>query len=82
MLHLGFKGIFLTSPWVIGTLMIFSILMLAYAIERWWVFKQEGTFEEQFWQRITNFILQNRLKDAISLCEVSKGVYAEIFKAG
>lgn len=82
MLHLGFKGIFMTSPWVISVLLVFSILMVAYAIERWWVFRAEGTFDEQYWQRTSSFILQNRIKDAISLCEVTQGVYAKIFKAG
>jgi biopolymer transport protein ExbB len=82
MFHLGFIGMFKTSPYVLGTLMFFSVMMVAYAIERWWVYRREGAFSEQLWQRITNFILQNRMKDAISLCEVSPGVFAEIFKAG
>lgn len=82
MLHLGFKGLFMTSPYVIGVLLFFSVMMVAYAIERWWVFKNNGTFNEQFWQRINNFVLQNRLKDAISLCEVTSGVFAQMFKSG
>lgn len=82
MLHLGFKGLFMTSPYVIGVLLFFSVMMLAYAVERWWVFKHHGTFDEHFWQRINNFVLQSRLKDAISLCEVTPGVFAQIFKSG
>ncbi|MFH1378809.1 MAG: MotA/TolQ/ExbB proton channel family protein [bacterium] len=82
MMHLGFVEFVKTSPMVIGVLIFFSVMMVAYAIERWWVFKSKARFDEQFWQRITNFVLQDRLKDAISLCEVTKNVYAEIFRAG
>ncbi len=82
MLHLGFKGLFLISPYVIGTLTFFSVMMIAYSIERWLEFKNEGKFDQGFWQRISSFVLQNRLKDAISLCEVTRGVFAKIFKAG
>jgi len=79
--HLGFWGLMQTSPGVMWTIFIFSVLMTAYAIERWWVYNREGRFDHRFWQRITAFILQNRMKDAISLCEVSPGVFPRIFKA-
>lgn len=82
MLHLGLKEFVMTSPYVISTLMFFSVMMIAYAIERWWVFKTRGTFDQEFWQRISNFVIQGRLKDAVSLCEVTPTVYAEIFRAG
>jgi biopolymer transport protein ExbB len=82
MVDLGFIGWIKASPYITIPLLFFSILLVAYTLERWWVFRRHARFNEEFWQRITSFVLQNRLRDAISLCEVSPGIFAKIFKAG
>lgn len=81
MMQMGFKEWFMVNPPIISTLIIFSILLVAFTFERWWVFRQEARFPKDLWERIVGLVREKRVRDAIALCEVSAGVFARVFKA-
>ena len=82
MMQMGFKEWFMVNPPIISTILIFSVLLVAFTFERFWVFRREATFPRELWERIVGLIREKRLRDAIALCEVSSGVFSKVFKAG
>jgi len=82
MMQMGFKEWFMVNPPIISTILIFSVLLVAFSFERMWVFRREATFPRELWERIVGLIREKRLRDAIALCEVSSGVFSKVFKAG
>jgi biopolymer transport protein ExbB len=82
MFQMGFREFVMTSPFVICTLLFFSVIMLAFALERIWFFVSEGKFDPRFWQRVAGVIRQGRVKEALALCEATGGLYAKLYKAG
>jgi biopolymer transport protein ExbB len=79
---MGFKEWFMVNPPIISTILVFSALLVAFTLERFWVFSREAKFPRELWERIIGLVREKRLRDAIALCEVSSGVFAKIFKAG
>lgn len=82
MMQMGFKEWFMVNPPIISTILIFSVLLVAFSFERMWTFRREATFPRELWERIVGLIREKRLRDAIALCEVSSGVFSKVFKAG
>ncbi|MBK6879934.1 MAG: MotA/TolQ/ExbB proton channel family protein [Elusimicrobia bacterium] len=82
MMQMGFKEWFMVNPPIISTILIFSVLLVAFSFERMWIFRREATFPRELWERIVGLIREKRLRDAIALCEVSSGVFSKVFKAG
>jgi len=82
MMQMGFKEWFMVNPPIISTILIFSVLLVAFSFERMWVFRREAKFPRELWERIVGLIREKRLRDAIALCEVSSGVFSKVFKAG
>ena len=80
-MHMGFKEWFLISPYVISVLILFSVLVVTYFLERMWVFRREGKFPRREWNRVTELIRERRAKDAMVLCEDTPGVFAKVFRA-
>ncbi|HNG44748.1 MAG TPA: hypothetical protein PLO76_03095, partial [Elusimicrobiota bacterium] len=79
---MGFKEWFMINPPIISTILVFSVLLLAFTAERFWVFRKEAKFPRELWERIMGLVREKRLRDAIALCEVSHGAFARVFKAG
>lgn len=82
MMQMGFKEWFMVNPPIISTILVFSVLLVAFTFERMWTFRREATFPRELWERIVGLIREKRLRDAIALCEVSSGVFSKVFKAG
>lgn len=82
MSQMGFLEWYNVNPPIITTILVFSILVVAFTLERFWVFRKEAKFPRELWDRILGLIREKRLRDAIALCEVSSGVFARVFKAG
>ena len=82
MTSMGFKEWFMINPPIISTILVFSVLLLAFTAERFWVFRKEAKFPRELWERIMGLVREKRLRDAIALCEVSHGAFARVFKAG
>src|SRR5690349_5602028 len=53
---------------VIPVLMVCSVVMVAYALERFWAFMKVGRLDGGVAERIKQCIRQGQIKDAISLC--------------
>jgi biopolymer transport protein ExbB len=82
MMQMGFKEWFMVNPPIISTILVFSVLVVAFTLERFWVFRKEAKFPRDLWERILGLIREKRIRDAIALCEVSPGVFARVFKSG
>lgn len=53
---------------VIPVLMVCSVVMVAYAIERFWAFLQVGRLDGGVAERIKQYVRQGQVKEAIALC--------------
>jgi biopolymer transport protein ExbB len=53
---------------VIPILMICSIVMVSYALERFWAFMKVGTLDTHLGERIKQCVRQGQIKEAIALC--------------
>ena len=53
---------------VIPILMICSIIMVAYALERFWAFMRVGQLDSSLSERIKQCVRQGQIKEAIALC--------------
>jgi biopolymer transport protein ExbB len=56
---------------VIPILMVCSILMVAYALERFWAFSRVGNLSGSVAERIKQGVRQGQIKEAIILCQKS-----------
>lgn len=53
---------------VIPILMVCSIVMVAYALERFWAFMRVGSLDTALAERIKQCVRQGQIKEAIALC--------------
>src|ERR1044071_8054179 len=53
---------------VIPVLMVCSIIMVAYALERFWAFMKVGRLDVSLSERIKQCVRQGQIKEAIALC--------------
>jgi hypothetical protein len=52
MMQMGFKEWFMVNPPIISTILVFSVLVVAFTLERFWVFRKEAKFPRELWDRI------------------------------
>jgi biopolymer transport protein ExbB len=71
-----------SSPAIMGTLLLFSILIVAYTFERWWVFHREARLGRKFWDELSGLVRAGNLGEAVALCGRTGGVFARIFAEG
>lgn len=79
-MELGFWGVMKTNPAIMWTLMCFSILVVAFLIERAWVFFIYASWSENFWKKIKQSVARGRLHEARELCGRSKNVFSKVFE--
>ena len=77
--ELGFIGIWNVNPAIISTLLIFSILMVTFLLERLWFYTARANWSESFWQRLKSTIQAGRLHEARAMCAQTKNIYAQVF---
>jgi len=58
---------------VIPILMVCSIIMVAYALERFWAFMKVGGLDSGLAERIKQAVRQGQIKEAIALCTRNQG---------
>src|ERR1017187_8161962 len=58
---------------VIPILMVCSIVMVSYALERFWAFSKVGTLDGGLAERIKQCVRQGQIKEAIALCGKNQG---------
>lgn len=82
MSSLGFKGFFMTSPVIMGILLVCSITLVAYTFERVIFYTKYGSFPKELWNKIRKLVHEGKVQDAISLCSNDSGIYSKIFLSG
>ena len=58
---------------VIPIMMVCSIIMVSYALERFWAFMKVGKLDSQLGERIKQCVRQGQIKEAIALCGKNQG---------
>jgi biopolymer transport protein ExbB len=58
---------------VIPVLMVCSIIMVAYALERFWAFMKIGNLDGALAERVKQCVRQGQIKEAIALCGKNQG---------
>ncbi|MCL4218261.1 MAG: MotA/TolQ/ExbB proton channel family protein [Candidatus Hydrogenedentes bacterium] len=63
-------------------IMLCSIIALAITIERFWYLRRASIDTREFMDQVRNVLRQNRIQDAVDLCDQNDGPIARIMKAG
>jgi biopolymer transport protein ExbB len=79
LMEMGFMGILKVNPAIIITLLVFSVIMLAFFLERGWVYLKLGSWNNKFWEKLRNAVQAGRLHEARAMCSQSENVYAKVF---
>lgn len=77
--ELGFMGILKVNPAIISTLLFFSVMLLAFILERAWYYLAFAGWSDEFWHKLKASVAAGRLHEARTLCSQSKNVFAEVF---
>lgn len=80
LMELGFWGMMKTNPAIMGALLFFSVFLMAFLIERSWVFLVYATWSDSFWRKIKELVSRGRLHEARNLCSRSNNVFAKVFE--
>jgi len=56
---------------VIPIMMVFSVLIVAYAFERFWAFSKVGKIDAGMTERVKQCVRQGQIKEAMALCQKS-----------
>ncbi|MCK5534180.1 MotA/TolQ/ExbB proton channel family protein [bacterium] len=76
----SFFNIIKISPVVMSVLLFCSILMITYALERFFYFSRAGKFKETYWVRVKTLVEQNKLNEAIIASREEKGLVPQVIK--
>lgn len=79
LMEMGFMGIIKVNPAIIITLLVFSVIMLTFLIERAWVYMTMGSWSNKFWEKLRNSVQAGRLHEARAMCAQSENVFAKVF---
>ena len=81
LMELGFKGIIATNPAIMVTLLICSILLLTFFLERSVYFVIYGGWSDRFFKRLKSAVQSGRFHEGRSMCTNSNNVFARVFFA-
>jgi len=77
--EIGFRGSMATNPLIMITLLVSSILMLAFFFERTWSFMVYGNWNKKLWKKLKNAVIAGRYHEARAICADSNNVFARVF---
>jgi len=63
-------------------LLLASLLLVAYALERFWYYYRAGRLDSSFLVEVKRLVKDGKLQEAIDGCEKRRGLLPEIVKAG
>jgi biopolymer transport protein ExbB len=63
-------------------LLLASLLLVAYALERFWYYYRAGRLDSSFLVEVKRLVKDGKLQEAIDCCEKRRGLLPEIVKAG
>ena len=67
---------------VMPILLVASILVVAYALERFWYYWRAGGINSRFLVEVKRFIREGKVQEAVDYCDKHRGLVPEIVKAG
>lgn len=79
LMEMGFRGVIATSPAIMITLLIFSVLLTAFVFERGLCFLLHGGWSDAFWKRLKACVQAGRMHEARSMCEKNRNIFAQVF---
>ena len=71
-----------TSIVVMPLLLVASLLLVAYALERFWYYYRAGRIKSSFLVEVKRLVRDGKVEQAIDCCDKHKGLVPEIVKAG
>lgn len=71
--NMSFIELLNKGGWVMWVMLVSSILIVTFALERWWTFRKIGGFDSNTAERIKQCIRQGQVKEAIALCSKNQG---------
>lgn len=71
-----------TSIVVMPLLLVASLLLVAYALERLWYYYRAGRIDSRFLVEVRRLVRDGKVQEAIDFCDKHKGLVPEIAKAG
>jgi biopolymer transport protein ExbB len=71
-----------TSIVVMPLLLVASLLLVAYALERFWYYLRAGRINSRFLVEVRRLVREGKVQEAIDCCDKHKGLVPEIVKAG
>jgi len=67
---------------VMPILLVASLLVVAYALERFWYYYRAGRIDSRFLVEVKRLVKDGKVQEAIDCCGKNKGLVPEIVKAG
>lgn len=77
--EMGFIGIVQVNPGIIISLLVLSVFLMAFFLERSWYYMTAGRWRPSFWQKLRAAVQAGRLHDARNMCADSKNVFSRVF---
>ena len=77
MANMTLAEMFRINPLINGILLVCSILLVAYLIERIWAFARIGSLDSNTAERVKMHVRQGQVKEAITLCERDKNYFSD-----
>jgi len=71
-----------TSIVVMPLLLVASLLLVAYALERFWYYYRAGRIDSRFLVEVRRMVRDGKVQEGIDCCDKHKGLVPEIVKAG
>ncbi|MFH1859538.1 MAG: MotA/TolQ/ExbB proton channel family protein [bacterium] len=69
------------SP-TLAVLLFCSLLVITFALERWWFYLRIGLNPNKFMKAIDDYLRRGKMEDAITLCQKNRSPIAAIIKTG
>ncbi|MCJ7645738.1 hypothetical protein MUO65_02360, partial [bacterium] len=71
-----------TSVVVMPLLLVASILLVTYGLERLWYYLRAGRINSRFLVEVKRLVREGKVQEAVDFCEKNRGLVPEIVKAG
>jgi biopolymer transport protein ExbB len=68
--------------WIMGVLLVLSLLAIYIFIQRWLVIRQAGKSDETFMSRIKDYIYDGKVDSALNLCRTTQSPIARMIGKG
>lgn len=78
----SFMELMKTSIVVMPLLLVASVLLVTYGLERLWYYLRAGRINSRFLVEVKRLVRDGKVQEAVDFCDKNKGLVPEIVKAG